>query len=182
MKSAKMIGAVALLLVAMFIQTADCYDGQRQGFVFGVGVGPGMLTLQDVYKPDKNYFGLQTDLNIGHGITNQFIIHYSGKQYWSFENQDYTFLTQGNPHISMTYFLKPEAPSFFIGGGFGASLIGVTGSDFVGLAGKASVHGSIGREIAPNYLVEISAVKTFSGHKDFENSWNLMLLLNLLRY
>ena len=143
----KSLTAATLLFMILFIESASGYDNHRRGFVFGAGVGIGIQDEERIFVEDATDLGIQSDINIGHGFSDQLIIHYSGKQFWSLGRTRFTFFTQGNPHVTLTYFFKPSAPSFFVGGAIGPGVIFVVGDDYGGPAGKVSVHTTIGREI-----------------------------------
>jgi hypothetical protein len=121
----------ALVGTAMFLAagSASAFDGQRHGFMLGIGLGAGFSSFtQEIESPIGNGSGsdskggLATEFRIGGGIGNQFFLYYSNKVNWfSIENvnNDKVTIADGVGSVAGQYFFKPESPSGFVSGGLG---------------------------------------------------------------
>ena len=127
----------------------SAFDGQRRGFLLGFGAGIGSVAAGEVVKPD--IIGLQTDLKLGWGISDQWQVLYSGKQIW-WSSED-VFVTGAFPSVGAAYYLKPNAPSIFVTGGVGGWILGAAARDigvgvaFLGPGGFVGAGYEIGRHI-----------------------------------
>ena len=115
---------------------AHAFDGQRKGFLLGIGLGPGYTSFtQEVAvsvfgfhesaKSDReNKIGVITDFKIGYAPENSWAIYYTSKVSWfGMKNalgNDVT-VSNGLGAVAMTYWFKPQFPSPFIAGGLGYS-------------------------------------------------------------
>lgn len=120
---------VLLVLVLSLLVSSPVwgFDGQRKGFILGGGLGLGATSYKEKQvsfvgstETDwRNKFGFMTDFKIGYAPTNQLEIFYSDKGSW-FDYDGAIGLT-GLGALGVSYYLKPEAPTFYLGCGTGVS-------------------------------------------------------------
>jgi hypothetical protein len=140
-----LVFAASLLLFA----DARAFDGHRQGFVLGFSAGLGHL---DFGQERESTWGVQTDLKLGAGLTDQTLLHYTGKQIW--HSDDNITYTEAMPMLGVTHYLKPQGPSVFLSGAGGAAILAAfTGGDAGGVVGPAGFVGG-GYEFARHFQVE----------------------------
>ncbi len=116
-----------LILSLLVSGTVWGFDGQRKGFIVGGGLGLGATTykqkqdsfLGSIETDWKNKFGFMTDFKIGYAPTQQLEIFYSDKGSW-FDYDGEIALT-GLGAAGVNYYLRPEGPTFYLGGGVGIS-------------------------------------------------------------
>jgi hypothetical protein len=107
---------LSLLLVMLLAACGHAWDGKRKGLVFGASVGP--ATIPEFLRYSySSYRILQvgTELAVGYAPTDQIQINYAGRSLWF-----PIWAMVSSPSVAATYYLKPEAPSFFLttGGGW----------------------------------------------------------------
>lgn len=172
--SAGILG-IALVLTVLGAVDALAFDGHRKGFVLGFGAGPGYL---DFRQESENAFGVQTDLKLGFGQSDQVIIHYTGKQIW--HSNVSTLYTEAMPMLGVTRYMKPEARSFFVTGAAGLGVLAfITGDESTGAEiGPAASLGA-GYEFARHWGVEAGTAVTWS---DDVTLYNVYLTFNVLGY
>jgi len=154
--------AVAILTTGVIADEADSYASDegsgRQGFVIGLGVGIGSLSLEnggyDSYggydsSSDFDEFGFATSFEIGYAFTNQFSINYVNNVTWASGDSIYGFDTNigGFSGISANYYIDDAPETFYIVGGIGIATFmnwdssnGDTGTGFLLGGGYAMEH------------------------------------------
>jgi len=146
------IPILSLLVFAaplLLFSDARAFDGHRRGFVLGFGAGPGHL---DFGQEKESTWGVQTDLKLGAGLTDQTLLHYTGKQIWHSDHN--IAFTEAMPMLGVTHYLKPEGPSFFLSGAGGAAILAAgIGGEVGGTVGPAGFLGG-GYEFARHFQVE----------------------------
>lgn len=123
---------VALVLILCVTTVAQAFDGERQGFILGAGVGAGLtsytqtasyLSLSET-SDRENAFGIMSDFKIGYAPNDVMEIYWMSKVSWfGMENafgSDVT-IANGIGGLGVTYFFQPTAPSAFVSGGIGFS-------------------------------------------------------------
>ena len=143
--------AVLLALIVLIAPLSDAlgFDGSRRGFVLGLGGGFGGLFAFSKDAAGANGQGVLTELVVGHGVSDQWLVHYSGRQIWG--SREGILYTAIFPSIGVTHYNGLKSPSIyemgsiglaaagdvaFEGGGGGAE--GVAG--FVGIGYETSRH------------------------------------------
>ncbi len=168
------VAAVSLTVVG---SEAQASDGQREGFVLGFGMGFGSLVTYD--REVDAPIGLQTDLTIGAGLSDRIQLHYTGKQFWY--TSDGTFFTLGYPMVGLTYYLKPQAPSFFLSASVGASVGIAFWEGGGGILAGPGFHTGVGYEFSPHWSFKFDVVRSHMPASDW-NPWNFIFTVNVLRY
>ena len=175
----KQYGALIVILVTISsAKNATAWDGEREGFILGLGWGPG---LSISFGDEDDYHGLGLDFKIGYAFSNWFQIYFvekviSGPSRSSCGDSSNTTAIIG---AGTAYYFGAESPAFYI-----MIELGMTVSDF----GEASGHdeeggfgltSGVGFEFAPNWSVELEVIWA---PVEERNGLAVMLSLNLLGY
>ena len=164
MKHFCVISSVCLFL--FLAADVSAWDKQRKGFVLGMSMGPSYVTLthgRDESEKDFESTGISGKGIIGFAPSNNALVYFTDRvDFFNFEWAD----TLSDPSagggslgfgMGLTYFVYPEAPSFFLDGGVGIDLIfydPVKDEFETGLYFEAGV----GYEIHPRLAVEFEAI------------------------
>jgi hypothetical protein len=145
----------------ILMASLSAFDGERKGLVIGVGVGPGLISVED----DKN-IGFMADVEIGYALNNQFQIQLVNKTAWysAYWVVDYSWMyqwvkkakyttVQGLSGLGATYFFQPEAPSLYLIGGIGMAYTWAPGVDAESYTGIGLCFGG-GYEFARYWRAE----------------------------
>jgi len=114
-----LLTTVVMMLIGIS-GSAFAWDGERQGFLLGLGIGLDATNNNPEYGDSKTEVGLGTDFKLGYAFTNQLMLLYTNKVGWL--SIDSVIVTDGLSALGMNYYLDPKAPSFFFGGGLGVAL------------------------------------------------------------
>jgi hypothetical protein len=190
---------LGLLLTIVLSGTVHAWDKQRKGFVLGLGIGLGSasykqtlsgLYLNQIESSRESKVAVFSNFEIGYAPTNQFVITYSNVVPWfSFTNaynNDITMISGvGGPVL--TYYFRPEPPSFLIGGGFGiATWNAPFESDFDAWS-SIGFSGRVGYEFGHNVNLTFHVLggkpsKTVYGVKGETSTFSFGLTVNWLGY
>jgi len=141
----------------------------------GAGVGQGKLSWND-YSIDGT--GLATDFKIGGGPSSQVLLYYSNRVVWYSPSGYSGTWSNAMSAAGLSYFLEPQAPSFFFSGGLGLGAIG--DSDGTDSESGFGLTLGAGYEIVQNLIVEFTYM-----HASLDNDYsisNLMLTVSWLAY
>ena len=126
---------ILLAIVCLFLSIGNAsagWDGQRKGFLLGIGLGPGMIS----FSQEIEAYGINSesdseqkatvlvDFRIGYAPSNVLEIYYTGKaSAFTMKNilGDDVEMTSGVSGLGVTYFMKPVHPSPFFTGCIGMS-------------------------------------------------------------
>lgn len=145
---------LGLILIVAFVSTqALAFDGDRKGFMLnlGAGFGQGKVSYSDANGSQSlDGTGFSTDFKIGAGLSPQAVLYYTNRVVWWSDGFSWT---TGMSAVGFSYFLKPEAPSFFFSGSLGLGVASIESS--------ASDTGfgfglGVGFEFTRNWTVEAS--------------------------
>lgn len=178
----KIAGALLVVMALGSTETAFAFNGERQGFLLGLGVGASSYTIEN--RDGKT--GLETDLKIGYGYTNQFQVFYTNKVNFGSAEGDYSLQMHGLTGIGANYYFNPLAPSFFVGGGVGLATHNFISSDSehdsISDSG-AGVYISGGYEFARHWNVELSIVRdSIDYDRGSRSAMTFMVTVNALAY
>ena len=136
MKRTCTLVSVAVFVVLCVTTVAGAFDGERQGFILGVGVGSGLTSYTYTASADydraavsvtsdrENVFPLMSDFKIGYAPNDLLEIYWMSKVSWfgdeALYGEDVT-IANGLGGLGVTYFFQPAAPSAFVSGGIGFS-------------------------------------------------------------
>ena len=180
----KIVGALLVVLALGSTETAFAFNGERQGFLMGLGIGVSSCKVEN----RDSRVGLETDLKIGYGFTNQFQLFYTNKvNFSSAEGDDSGLAVHGLTGIGANYYFSPEAPSFFVGGGVGLAsdyLISTDSDDDTDSHSGTGYYLNGGFEFARHWNVELSVIRDSIDYGGSENkgAWTFMVTINALAY
>jgi hypothetical protein len=104
----KLMLITSLLLMIMTIQAA-AFDGQRQGFVIGGGLGGGTIAFKD----EVTRLGQAFSFNVGYAPINLFQLQIIEDYIWNEED------FEGILGVGASYYFMPQDPSLFMTARFG---------------------------------------------------------------
>ncbi len=141
------------------------FDGQRKGFILGLGLGGGLTSFTQTVEigessqtsDRENKFSFISDFRIGYAPSNLVEVYYNAKVAWfSLDNifDESVTITDGLNGIGITYHLKPQAPSGFVNGAIGLAVFDAPfESGFEAWTGFGFSAGG-GFEFSPHWRVE----------------------------
>ena len=129
---------LALFVLITPFSDAFGFDGSRGGFILGFAGGYGQFFAISQDAPDVNGQGVLTELVLGHGVSDQWLVHYSGRQIWG--SRKGILYTAVFPSLAVTHFSRPKSPSIYQMGSIGLAAAG----DVTIEGGGASVDGPAG--------------------------------------
>lgn len=187
----RIVGALLVVMALGSTETAFAFNGERQGFLLGFGIGASSYKISD--KDGK--IGLETDLKIGYGFTNQFQVFYTNKVNFStyddagYSHDESGLSLHGLSAIGANYYFSPLAPSFFVGGGVGLASHGDIStdsehdSDSSESNSGAGFYISGGYEFARHWNVELAVIRdSIDYERGNRSAWTYMVTLNGLAY
>jgi len=159
------ICAMLLILLVLGLTTQGfAFDGKRQGFILGGGVGAGMtsytLTLDylgmQVTSERESKFSVVTNFMIGGGVSNKVLLYYTNKVSW-FSTEDEIAIF-GLTGLGITYYFEPKAPSPLLKAGLGfSSFMAPFEPEYQDYWGFGFSLGA-GYELSPHWSVEADLV------------------------
>jgi hypothetical protein len=183
---------VLLILVLATASIANAWDGERKGFLLGIGFGAGFDSYSKIQfdpisavKDDNSHLAFAASPRIGYAINNQLAIYYSRHPFVfsvkTAENKDLA-LTSCIEAISMQYYFSDKAPSIYVGGGAGV------GYFFDSKKSNYSVHalkgigmfGAVGFEMRKHLSTEFSL--HYKSPQNGSSDIGVALLINVLGY
>jgi hypothetical protein len=191
-----------LIMVLVFLWSAipaSAFDGRRQGFILGGGLGFNLTTYTqtlevfgDAETSDRENKGaFSTNFKIGFAPDEQTEVYYISKVSWfGFENAfgDDVTMAFGLGGIGISHSLEPAVPTFFVTGGLGYSTWALPFEDnapdtWYGFG----IYGGGGYEFSRHYNVEF--IISYGNPNDSEggieartNGLTVALTVNALAY
>jgi hypothetical protein len=165
---------LATIVVTIFIAAnAVAFDGNRKGFILGGGIGPAYWWNLG-YARSHATGGVETELRIGVGITEHFLLYYSGKSYWSSGK----WLMQ--PSMASNFYCISPLPDLYLTAGIGMS------QKFALEEGSSPDNGAgffagFGYELIKHFALETFAFRTLTP-QDSGSDWNAGILIQALAY
>lgn len=202
----RIIGALLVVMTLGSTGTAFAFNGAREGFLMGFGIGASQYTI-DYGKNSGSYYyysgptgkesttGVETDLKIGYGFTDQFQMFYTNKvNFGSTDDRsgDSQLTVHGLTAIGANYYFSPTSPSFFLGGGVGLAAHRIIDTDSDSNGNDEDNNSGTGFyinggfEFAKHWNVELSVVMDsidYGGTYDGDRSaLTYMITINGLAY
>jgi len=192
MRTFKMTWLIILALVTT--ANARLFDGQRKGPIIGGGLGVGVTSYNEPWKPSgwldftpnlALATSFQTDLKAGWGLDPQNEIFITSKISWFSEDfnsgypspsKDIT-VADGFLGIAVTHYFRSQPPSFFISGGMGRATWSspFDGQYLKSLDGTGFFLG-IGHEVKQHYCIEINLLYANVNFPSYYESDNISSL------
>lgn len=136
MKSRWVVLLTLFAVLAGLAAPSLAFDGHRRGFFLGGGLGPGYTSWSHDY-PDSlvvpsdsgftaithrsgNNAALATDLRIGFGFSNRWLVFYDKRINWIFSGTDAT-VADITTTVATSYYFKEVHPAAYLIGGAGLS-------------------------------------------------------------
>ena len=175
-----LIFIVAFCLCFGLTTVAVSFDGKREGFIIGGGLGPAFTSWTGTYESPGspmtsetwNEFSIHTDFRIGGGFKGeQFMLYYWNKFNWFIKenvNGDKIIYTSGITGPGCNIYFQPKAPTFYLLGGLGMHVWGTPfepeSETFLGIG----LMGGLGYEFSKHWSIEATATWGAHGHGDPE--------------
>ena len=205
----KLVLLILIVLITLFlIVNAYAFDGKRKGFFLGGGLGPGLTLQKETIEYSgwfegqesetsgwESKFGLVTNFKIGYAPSNLLEIYFTVKDswygstiyWWGLESED-VVMASGFWGPGVTYYFKPEAPSYFITGGFGLSTLSLPFESDAEIKFGGGLFAGAGYEFKCHFNVEldlmfgeVSSLSLF-GIEPKTTVLSIMLTVNALAY
>ena len=128
MISKTVLFVLAVLVLVFYAASASAWDGERKGFILGIGVGSGYLSYSQTMEGEKlgsdDVGPFNTDFKIGYAPNNMFLIYWMSKVSWfGMENVygDNVTISNGVGCAGVSYYLNEFTPSPYLFCGIGYS-------------------------------------------------------------
>jgi len=165
-----------ILIAALCLSGASFgFDGHRKGFILGGGGGGSYTSynqeISGYTSPQENAAGLGTDLYIGYGISDQFLLTYFANTNWfSLTNvygNDVT-IANGNAGLGVFYYFNHELvfSSPYLFGGIGWSGWSTPFEKNSGSMAGMGATGGIGYEFAKHFSMQFNVFFTNPSEED----------------
>jgi opacity protein-like surface antigen len=183
MKKIEILSTVIFLLIAF--SNLYSFDGERNGFILGAGIGGGYLSNSTSYescsKTDSRgvFF---TNFKIGYAPNNTLEIYYVSRvSWWGETNMTYAL---GLSAIAATYYTDTEAETgLSVSGGLGLSTLSAPFESGYGSSNGFGLFGGAGYEFARHWSVELDVLYSTISESDADlNSFGVRLTINVLAY
>jgi len=193
-----MIAVLTLSFIFGMTKGGVAFDGNRKGFIIGIGVGPGYTTFNQTLKNSsftstsdrqkKRTF--MSDFRIGYAPSNLLQIFWMSKVSWfKLENSlgEDVIIANGFGGVGVTYSFNPTGPSPFITGGLGFSTWALPFEQGAETMTGLGVVAGVGYEFARHWSVEFDLMRgqpntKESGLELTTNALSFKLTLNVLAY
>ena len=166
MQRSHMLVSMVLALLLCVTTVGWAFDGERQGFILGVGVGVGLTSYTqtvpfyaglNLTTDRENTFGIMSDFKIGYAPSDVMEIYWVNKVSWfGMENvyEDNVTITSSVGGLGVTYFFQPTAPSAFVSGAIGLSSWAAPFEEGAEAMSGFGISAGGGYEFSPHWYVE----------------------------
>jgi hypothetical protein len=191
--SHRSLTGIATMVISMAMAVnASAFDGKRQGFVLGLGLGPSLTswTAREGRRISdrQNAIGFASIFELGYGVNENLSIYCaSDAAYFGSGEAKTVYYVQGMAGIGGSYFLYPKAPSLYLHALVGISVWAtpVEHRREKDISLGLGFGTGIGYEVAKNFALEatlmygmLGAIKT-----DEEiRALTVLMTMNLLGY
>ena len=162
------------VLSILFSGTGFAFDGNRAGFILGVGPGMGYArndltvgTESGTLSGTLSKFAVKTDFLIGYAPSNRTAITWSNKVLW-YDAAGVT-IASGTGGLGVTYFLSEDTHANFISAVIGFNSVLAPFEDNSGSSTGFGLGIGVGREVSKNWIIGLDATwgKPESGFTTF---------------
>ncbi|HHM04306.1 MAG TPA: hypothetical protein ENJ19_01005 [Gammaproteobacteria bacterium] len=121
----KQFRAAIMLAGALCAGQAYAFDGERRGFVLGLGIGLHSTDIEDNGVPysniarDESPSGLMTSFRIGAGLGKHFLLYYTNDVAWFSEKAEDNLTIAALTGIGGAYYFKPQPGGPYLNAAFG---------------------------------------------------------------
>ena len=202
MTSKMFMVTLTLSLIFGMTTVGSAFDGNRKGFIIGIGGGPGYTTFNETFKSSfsgntftmtsdrQNKLTFMSDFRIGYAPSNLLQIYWMSKVSWfklkSSPEED-VIIANGFGGVGVTYSFNPTGPSPFITGGLGFSTWALPFEQGTETMTGLGVVAGVGYEFASHWSFEFDLMwgqpDTKEGGAELTiNTLSLKFTLNVLAY
>ncbi len=194
--------ALTLSLIFGMTKGGLAFDGNRKGFIIGIGIGPGYTTFNQTLKSSfsgntftrtserENKLTFMSDFKIGYAPSNFLQIYWMSKVSWfKLKNslEDDVTIANGFGGIGVTYSFNSDGPSPFLSGGLGFSTWALPFEQGAETMTGLGVVAGVGYEFARHWSFEFDLMwgqpnTTESGLELTTNALSFKFTLNVLAY
>ena len=136
-------------------------DGNRAGFILGLGAGGGYardMEVEDSYTDSWSEFAVKTDFLIGYAPSNRLAITWSSKVSW-YSSDD--LIANGTYGLGITYFLSEDINANFIQAVIGFNNVSIPFADKDEYEKRTwtgfGLGIGFGREVSKNWIIGLDA-------------------------
>jgi len=183
MKKIKVLAAISMLLFAY--SNIYSFDGERNGFILGGGIGGGYLSNSfsyESYSTNDNRGVFLTNFKIGYAPSNTLEVYYISKvSWWGETDINYAL---GLSAIAVSFYTDKETETgLFISGGLGLSTLSAPFETDVESSNGFGVFGGAGYEFASHWNVEADIFYSAISESGVDmNSFGVQLTINVLAF
>ncbi len=117
----------------------SAWDDNREGFIFGFGIGPSFLEYEgfqvneshgtwlgtEYTKSYSSILNIATNFRIGYAFNDNLILYWFSKMSFYSEDYPHGILMLGNAGLGSSYYFSDSSDSFFMTAGIGYNNLGV---------------------------------------------------------
>ncbi len=151
----KTCAAVLVLLLAL-VSRLGAFDGQRKGFILGIGFGGGAFAYDSPFTGFNNAT-FENNVKIGYAPSNSLEIYYLNIVSY-FEERGLSY-AGGGALFGLTKYLKPEGRGVFLCGGVGFGYFWEMDLDTFDQSGFGA-FGGIGCDLSKHWTIEADLLYT----------------------
>ena len=161
------------------------FDGERNGFILGGGIGAGYLSnsfTYESYSKTDSRGAFVTNFKIGYAPSNTLEVYYINKVFWWSET-DITY-TLSLSAIAVTFYTDTETETgLSISGGLGLSSLSAPFETDLESSNGFGVFGGAGYEFANHWTVELDVLYSAISESGVDlNSFGVQLTINVLAF
>ena len=182
----KKINILSIVIVFLFVyNNLYSFDGERNGFILGGGIGAGYLSnsASNDYNSNTDSRGVfLTHFKIGYAPSNTLELYYLSKVSWWGES-DITF-TLGLSAIAATYYVDSKTETgWSISGGFGLSTLSAPFEENLESSNGFGLFVGGGYEFSKHWNVELDLFYSAISESGADlNSFGIQVTINGLAY
>lgn len=188
----KMTWIVVAALVVFLAGQACAQTAERKGLMLDLGLGFGQATMEVEFEgisASEDFSGPAADFKLGGFINPQFAIYYMGRAV-GYTLEDESGMDADADAVNylngagVTWFMNPEAPSFFLNAGVGVGGLRISYDGATETENGGGITLGVGFEFTKNWTIEGSFMraKVFSEEGLDIYAQNVAVTVNWLFY